>query len=603
LVRTVHSYAFGVLRRQAALQGSPTPRLLSGPEQDAVVRELLAGDIAAGAHHWPAELRGALGLPGFAAELRDLLLRAAERGVGPEQLAKLGRMHRRPQWVAAGRFGAQYEQVTLLQGGGIGGAGAPALDAAELVASALLALHTDAELLATERRRVRRVYLDDAQHLDPLQWRLVRALGDAAGEFVVFGDPDQSIFSFRGADPRLLTDADPGGERTVVLSTEHRMSEAVRGAVLRLASRLPGSSPSRTLRAPLDREHVRHGRLDIRVFAGEAAQAAWLADELRRAHLLTGMRYAEMAVLVRSVPRSVAVLRRAMLAAGVPVAVSAAELPPARHAAVAPLLEVLRVAEDPARLDEDSAELLLGSALGGSDPLQQRRLRRELRRLELAGGGARSSGELLVEALRGGDALVALGETTAAGLRGLIELIRVTSDALPDGLQQGLWRLWQASGLEDRWVSLALRGGYLGAQADRDLDAVVALFEAANRYAERLPGAAVAEFVESLADQQFAADTLAPRAPGGDAVSILSAHAAAGREWSLVALAGVTEGSWPDLRLRGSLLGVEALVDILDGIEGQDTVSATAPLLAEERRLLLVAASRAREGLLIGAVR
>jgi RecB family exonuclease len=65
---------------------------------------------------------------------------------------------------------------------------------------------------------------------------------------------------------------------------------------------------------------------------------------------------------------------------------------------------------------------------------------------------------------------------------------------------------------------------------------------------------------------------------------------------------GVQEGSWPDLRLRGSLLGVEHLIDAVDGIDS-GTASQTAPLLAEERRLLLVAISRARHRLLVSAVR
>src|SRR5262249_41099442 len=87
-----------------------------------------------------------------------------------------------------------------------------------------------------------------------------------------------------------------------------------------------------------------------------------------------------------------------------------------------------------------------------------------------------------------------------------------------------------------------------------------------------------------------------------EAVAVLTAHAAAGREWSLVAVPGVQEGSWPDLRLRGSLLGVEQLVDVSAGIDS-GTLSRTAPLLAEERRLLLVALSRAGQALLVSAVR
>src|SRR5205823_9828428 len=91
VARTFHSYAFGVLRAQAAGRGERPPRLLSGPEQDLVVRELLGGDVAAGAAGWPEPVRPALPTRGFAEELRDLLLRAVERGLGPRELAALGR--------------------------------------------------------------------------------------------------------------------------------------------------------------------------------------------------------------------------------------------------------------------------------------------------------------------------------------------------------------------------------------------------------------------------------------------------------------------------------------------------------------------------------
>ncbi|MGH8893672.1 MAG: UvrD-helicase domain-containing protein, partial [Actinomycetes bacterium] len=90
LARTFHAYAFGLLRREAALRGEPAPRMLSGPEQDLVVRDLLAGDIEGGARGWPQRLHAALPTRGFAQELRDLLLRAVERGVGPTALAGWG---------------------------------------------------------------------------------------------------------------------------------------------------------------------------------------------------------------------------------------------------------------------------------------------------------------------------------------------------------------------------------------------------------------------------------------------------------------------------------------------------------------------------------
>jgi RecB family exonuclease len=167
------------------------------------------------------------------------------------------------------------------------------------------------------------------------------------------------------------------------------------------------------------------------------------------------------------------------------------------------------------------------------------------------------------------------------------------------GLEDVLWALWTGSRLERRWLAQSRRGGAAGMQADRDLDAAVALFDAAAAYTDRLPGATIEGFVESLLQQQIPQDR-AVRTQREEAVDLLSAHAAAGREWEVVAVAGVQEGIWPDPRPRGTLLHTEDLVDEVAGIT--ERVSRAAPILAEERRLLFVACSRARRSLLVTAV-
>ncbi|HEX5401199.1 MAG TPA: ATP-dependent DNA helicase [Pseudonocardiaceae bacterium] len=600
LVRTVHSYAFGVLRLQATLHGTRPPQLLSGPDQDVLVRELLAGEVEDGAGGWPERLRPALEVPGFADELRDLLLRAAERGIGPEDLIAMGHQHKRPEWVAAGGFWVRYEEVTLLRGGS-----APVMDAAELVTSALVAFDTDDVLREREQARVRHLLVDDAQQLDPQQFQLIVRIGRTADECVIMGDPDQEVFSFRGADSDLIADLDPAGERTVVLHTDHRMAPAVRAAVRRLTERMPGAGPQRDLHGP-DQETPDAGRVDVRLFASAAQEAGWVADQLRRAHLLDGVPWADMAVLVRSAVLALPVLRRALLAAGVPLAVPGDVVPLARHSVVRPFLELVRIAAGGATLDEDTATMLLAGPLGGADPLSMRRLRRGLRRLELAAGGGRSSGDLLVEVIESADALAALEDSASAPVRRIADLLVLAREAVAGGqtVEQVLWTLWTASGLEHRLVPRSARGGAGGVHADRDLDAILVLFDAAARYADRLPGADAAGFADYLAAQQIVGDTLAPSAPLGDAVALLTAHAAVGREWAVVAVPGVQEGQWPDLRLRGTVLGVEHLVDVLVGLDvDEHSLSATAPLLAEERRLLRLAASRARHTLLVSAVR
>src|SRR5262249_6840326 len=69
VARPLHSYAFGVLRMANLAHDLPAPRLLSGPEQDVILRELIAGGSP---ESWPVELRAALRTRAFAGELRDL---------------------------------------------------------------------------------------------------------------------------------------------------------------------------------------------------------------------------------------------------------------------------------------------------------------------------------------------------------------------------------------------------------------------------------------------------------------------------------------------------------------------------------------------------
>ena len=83
-------------------------------------------------------------------------------------------------------------------------------------------------------------------------------------------------------------------------------------------------------------------------------------------------------------------------------------------------------------------------------------------------------------------------------------------------------------------------------------------------------------------------------------MAVLSAHAALGREWELVVIAGLQEGLWPNTIPRGGVLGTQQLIDVLDGIGAG--ASTRAPLLAEERRLLIAAMGRARTHLLVTAV-
>ena len=148
------------------------------------------------------------------------------------------------------------------------------------------------------------------------------------------------------------------------------------------------------------------------------------------------------------------------------------------------------------------------------------------------------------------------------------------------------------------------RGGPVGAAADRDLDAVLALFDAAARFADRLPGADIATFIEYLADQQLPGDTLADRTPRRTPSNCSPPTPPADVNGDVVAVPGVQEGRVARPAAAGQPLGQRAARR--PGRRGCGapgaTVSRVAPLLAEERRLFYVACTRARETLLVSAV-
>jgi superfamily I DNA/RNA helicase/RecB family exonuclease len=669
LARTFHSYAFGLLRAQAVARGERGPRLLSGPEQDLVVRELLGGEIELGTGRWPAVLQPALLTRGFAQELRDLLLRAVERGVGPSRLANWGQDRGRDDWVAAAHFFDEYLDVTALSTG----EGPEAYDPAELIRAALDALATDPQLLARERARRRHVFVDEYQDVDPAQEELLRMLAAGADELVAVGDPDQSIYAFRGSDPQAIRRfpdvfAPASGQPVpvVALGASRRSGEVLLRYSRRVAARMAGPAAHRDLR-PV--RGTPPGRVEVHTLRTAGEEAAYAAHRLRAAHLLDGVPWREMAVIVRSTERHLPALRRALAVAGVPSSVAGDEVPLIAQPAVAPFLRLLecalwglrspseygrvRAETGPDPLDEDAAITLLTSPLGGADALALRRLRQELRRLDLVAGGAGGSADLLVGLLkaaratadparaprgaardgRGADrdgdgrghpdrdrdgrepgvaaavaavdrmVRAAAGErhgTPARRVGWLLATARATARA-GGSAEDVLWAVWQASGLGEQWQRQSRAGGPAAAAADRDLDAMVALFDAAANFVDRLPRSGPRVLVDHLVAQQIPGDTLAPKAPTGDTVRLLTAHAAKGLEWTVVAVAGVQEGSWPDLRRRGTLLGVEDLVDVAAGRE-PDQLSPVAPLLDEERRLFYVAVTRARRLLIVSGV-
>ncbi|WP_062305200.1 ATP-dependent DNA helicase [Demequina subtropica] len=620
VVRTAASAAHAILTAQAVALEEPPPVLVTGAEQDQILRELLEGHRAGLGRvpDWggalPAE---ATVLAGFRAELRDLLMRASEAGLTPAALAELGDRAGRPEWRAAAQVMEEYDSIlgwraiTPDQGA--------RFDPAVVVAQAAHVLRTWD--VPGERPSWEFVIVDDAQDLTAAGVELLRALADGGARLVMLGNADQAVQGYRGAIPAALANAtlpDGFGASLLRLGPGHRQSGALAAVTAAAVSRI-GTSGVGSARGAAPAPAG--GGVDILLAAHRHAHSRAIAQALRRARhgldeALAGAQvpWGEMVVIARSSAR-LREIRADLAAADIPCETlgdgTALHLEPA----VAPLLTLVRRAAERARGEDhewDEAEVaeLLGSRIVGIDPVAMRRLRRALIKEERRGGGARPSSELLVEAIAAPErwASIATPEARLAerASRALVAGAAAAVDGTPATV---LWAVWDALGVADEWRAAALAGS---ARDDADLDAVIALMRAATLYVERMPSASVDSFVDHLEGQDFAPDTLGARARAGDVVSFCTPASAAGREWDVAVVAGLEEGSWPDTRLRDAVLGAQQLAEILAGraeavpLEPRARAAwaraARRAVIDDETRAFTVAVSRARRRLVLTCV-
>jgi superfamily I DNA/RNA helicase len=604
-VSTFHSFAYSLVR-EFAPDGEylDPPRLLSGAEEDVRIRELLLGAAADGHTRWPDDLTGALGTLGLANEVRSMIARMREWGISPARLRRIAEETGRPAWSAVAAIAEADLAVMALEN---------VQDYTELMRRAV-EITAQSSVRARINERYRAVYVDEYQDTDPLQTTLLGNIVTPASTLVAVGDPDQAIYAFRGADIRGIVDF-PERFRTsagtpapiVVLGSTRRFGPRIRTAVSAVLPPAPyatfGIDVMKRHRSPTT---LGAGRDEIRVqrFDSESACAEHVAAAVRRSHVLDGVPWSDLAVLVRNGDQLVGI-ERSLQRLGVPVAVSADEIPLRSEPAVARILEVLRLATHPQRSTAMGVVDVLTGPIGGCDAASVRGLGRLMRRLQVESDAPITPSREAIRAaildhesvLDSSDlALAGTDETAVArarALRALISRVRtmIRSQAPIDEV---LWQVWTGGepghGWPRRLRAAALAGS---SSAHHDIDSVMALFDAAERAAERYRGVVgVTSFLSALDSQEIPAEPVAERAARGDAVRLLTAHRAKGLEFERVWVVGAQEGVWPDLRERGSALELSALAEFAEpGVVSPTRID------IEERNLFYVACTRAREQL------
>lgn len=744
------AYAFDLLKRaqtRGLLSGvEGNLKLLSGPEQDVIIGELLANHaegIAPGPA-WPDVLRDALATRGFRHEIRDFFDRMAEYDLTAEDVHALATEHNQPAWHALAQLHTEYRAVRALRAKN-------AYDPAVLINDACRLLLRAPEFLAEERRRYDLILIDDVQELSPSIYRLLRLIdaevapADAAhltethpdlfaeGPQVVMTYSDEAVVQgFRGARPDLVTtlQASFPSMRTRTLTTSYRLPALMMPLVADIRRRLPrytrfvpltaeqegvkdGTQGGAKNSAPatfgrinttpadealtwgaadepllhlgadgkiLDPAHYRTAPVGVYKYALSSSQdeANLIAQMLLEERIYGNHPYRESAIIVRS-SADVARIRRVLSSNGIPSRTSAALVPVRDEPAVRPFLDALSLlvyarkrgekalnpavhmpaaegaegaeaaerggyetlsateAEELMRRSLDdviaeesranplggaqSAITLLTSRLGGASSMDVRRLRQQLRSIELQSGGHRPSDDLLLGALLHPETLPEEGVGRAVHRIAAVLSAGRKALARPESTStEVLWALWEASGLEKTWVAQSRGAGPDADAAHRNLDAMIGLFEAADRFDEQMRGAGAEQFLDFIDAQDLPMDTLAARGVRQDAVEILTPALAAGQSWRTVYVCGLQEGTWPNTTVRGSLLGTGDLVDLCDARirqraqhqAGEEQVPPARIRSYPERvrdtrhdelRMFAVAATRASTRLVLTAVR
>lgn len=570
-VRSLVSFCYGIVQSYAQAVGRREPELISGPEEDALLSEILADpDVAVDFPDFvDDDLRRQRG---FRAQMRDLLTRACELGLSPGKFEDLGRKHGEQMWIAGGQILGLYEDVTTARDAFAGVADAPdRLDHAHLVGAATAIMRGWESNVAQSFPRPKWdwVIVEDVHNAPRSVVGLLAELAADGASIVTTGDPDSAVQGFRGGVASLPGDiAAPApkglGSRMVVLRQRHRAGPAIAAIADRVAEaiRVGGG----VIRQRWPEAADRRDDVSARCFVHPEEEAAAIARAVREAHLLRGIDYSQMAIVTRS--RSAhAGLRASLVRRGVPVEQIGTDRPLRDEPAVEALMSFVRLALDGPSDNGHLARVLTGP-LVGIDPLRLRQMGRTLRGYELAGGGNRSESELLALTMEGP---AVLGEAAPRGVDALVraarmlETVRAAAKRSHRQAEEVLWAAWESSGKAEEWRDAALRGGIAADAADSALDSVIQLFRVAQRMADRDVDVSIDVVLNELQTHDLPEDSIARAGAATQTVTLTTPNSSIGREWEFVVIAGLQDGLWPNMRLRDTYTGTGKLAQIVTG--------------------------------------
>ena len=497
--------------------------------------------------------------------------------------------------------------------------GAKLLDFRDLVSGAIELLQSNPALREKLRAKFRLVLVDEFQDVDPAQFELLRIIAppEARPHLVVVGDPDQSIYGFRGTVPRLLSHDfnEVYSAATRELGVCRRCSQHALDAGERL---LVATQPGRKQRSLLSDAKPLSPAVVVSREADPVDEAFFCAREIKRLQAeWPDLRLQDFAIVLRSTTALGAPFEEALRALDLPYEVRGWGAT-ARNEVVRFLIGYLESLRRPD--DTDAFESALASSLGGVGPRTVSRLRAY---------AYERSRPLLTTVRRVMYSLVARdperyplpwGEAAPAEVRQEPDFMAYLTETELDSLYQAMVARQRLLARAARLPVAALAYSVLiedgamrrlldldlpaeqRAEALADLRAAIDGLESIEEVHERLHGAKplLAELTGSIDSLlAAAADDTDAAAGRRDAVQVLTVHQAKGLEFEVVFCSGFAHGLFPLEARPHPLLDAEDRTWLEHFKVGFMPSWPSDPdgHLAEEARLAFVAMTRARRRL------
>ncbi len=431
-------------------------------------------------------------------------------------------------------------------------AASDALDFGDLLLLTVELFDRHPEVLRHYQQRWQYALVDEYQDTNRVQYRLVNQIAGGHRNLCVVGDPDQSIYAWRGADIRNILDfeRDFPDARTVVLARNYRSTQRILAGAGAVVSN-NRDRPEKTMLA----ERGEGERIRLYESRDERDEAQFVVRRILEAVRDEDRSYGQMAVFYRTNAQS-RPIEEELLKYDVPYTVVGGVRFYDR-AEVKDALAYLRLAANPA--DAMALRRIVNRPARGVGKAS----------LQRAEALASEGGSTLLEGLR--RLAASASGRTRTSLAAFLELMAGLAEGLPgwtpaEALSQVLERTGYLRALEREGTpEAATRIENL-----RELVASAEDFEAANTE----PGEAPRSSIELFLDQVALVSDLDDAELRDDRVSLMTAHSAKGLEFPVVFLVGMEEGIFP-----------------------HQASSRDARAVEEERRLCYVGMTRAMERL------